>query len=73
MLCVVGGTAILPATDHPSAGNIIARKGGSLDGLNGTHTPHVPRRLVDVIKSPRPFEFVDRDLKKLRMSRHLPT
>ena len=60
----VGGTAIPPATDHPSAGNMIARNDGTLDGLNGTYTPHVPLRLADVIKSPRPFEFVDRDFKK---------
>ena len=32
--------------------------------MNGTYTPHVPLRLADVIKSPRPFEFVDRDFKK---------
>ena len=35
MLGAVGGTAIPPATDHPSAGNMIARNDGSMDGLNG--------------------------------------
>ena len=64
MLGAVGGTVIPPATDHPSAGNFITRNDGSLDGLNGSYTPHVPLRLADVIKSPRPFEFVDRDFKK---------
>ena len=57
-------STVPPAPGHPSAGNMIARNGGTLDGLNGTYTPHLPLRLAEIIKYPRPFEFVDRDFKK---------